>query len=377
MYTETAMSSMALPETESPAHSATLSAITFPITSKELSVLLDGELIGNPDVEVLSLGSIDEGTVGSLTFIRGKSFAKLWADSQCTCALVTKGVEVEGHNPADRALIVVEDADLALVTILRAINPARSLPECGVHSSAVVDPTAEIDQGASIGPGCCVGARTRVGSGAVLVSNVTLGADVVIGESTVLGSGVVIEDRCVVGSDCDFGANCVIGADGFGYLPPTESRPAIKVPQIGTVEIGDEVELGACVTIDRAKFGSTTVGHRTKIDNQVHIAHNCVVGTDALICGRTTLGGSCVVGDHAMIGGAVVLNDHATVGKRARVAGGAIVLESVPEGETYAGIPAIPARQALANYGSLRDLSSFVRTVEKRLKKLESEQSDS
>ncbi|MFK7758397.1 MAG: UDP-3-O-(3-hydroxymyristoyl)glucosamine N-acyltransferase [Phycisphaerales bacterium] len=372
------MSSMASPDTETPAHPvAQQSTIAFPMTSGELSVLLGGELIGNPDIEVSTLGSIEDGVSGSLTFIRGKSFAKLWADSKCACALVTRGVDVEGHNPAERALIVVDDADLALVTILRAINPARSLPERGVHPSAVVDATAEIHQDASVGPGCCVGAGTKVGCGAVLVSNVTLGAEVVIGENTVLGSGVVIEDRCIVGSDCDFGANCVIGADGFGYLPPTESRAAIKVPQIGTVEIGDEVELGACVTIDRAKFGSTTVGDRTKIDNQVHIAHNCVVGTDALICGRTTLGGSCVVGDHAMIGGAVVLNDHATVGKSARVAGGAIVLETVPAGETYAGIPAIPARQALANYGSLRDLSSFVRTVEKRLKKLESQQSGS
>ncbi len=343
--------------------------LSLPISAGALAALLGGELVGNPDTLLSTLGSIEDGTPETLTFIRSASFAKLWDDSACGCALVSKGIEVHENDLTKRAIIRVADADEAMVTILDAINPKRVRPAAGIHGSAVVDAEACVDPSASIGPGCVVGAASTIGAGAVLMSNVTVGAGVVIGRQTILEPGVVVEDRCVIGDRCHLGANSVIGSDGFGFLPPTDSRPAIKVPQIGGVRLGDDIELGACVTIDRAKFGQTTIGDRTKIDNQVHVGHNCIVGTDTLICGRTTLGGSVTVGDFAMIGGAVVLNDHATVGKNARVAGGAIVLEEVPEGETYAGIPAMPARQALLNYSSFRDLSSFMRKVEKHLKK--------
>lgn len=348
-------------------------ALSLPISSSDLADLLGAELIGNPDIPLSTIGSIEDGSPEALTFIRSKSFATHWVDSACQVALVTEGIEVPGHDPSTRALIIVKDADEALVTILNAINPKRDRPT-GIHPSAIIDPSAQVDQSAAIGPGCSIGAHTKIGPGVVLMPNVTIGARAIIGQDTILEPGVVIEDRCTVGDRCHFGANCVVGTDGFGFLPPTNNRPAIKVPQIGTVEIGNDVEMGACVTVDRAKFGATTIGDRTKIDNQVHVAHNCIIGTDTLICGRTTLGGSVTIGDFAMIGGAVVLNDQSTVGKNAKVAGGAIILESVPEGETYAGIPGMPARQALLNYASFRELSSFARQVEKRLKKLEAEQ---
>lgn len=348
---------------------ASLMGLSLPISSGDLAALLNGQLLGNPDVPLSTLGSIEEGTPETLTFIRSSDYAKRWADSSCMCALVSDGIEVPNHDPERRALIIVPHADEAMVTLLGAIDPGRARPPAGIHPSAVIDPSAQIDPSAAIGAGCTVGANAVIKASVVLMPNVTVGVDTHIGKSTILEPGVVIEDRCAIGDHCHIGSNSVIGSDGFGYLPPTDSRPAMKVPQVGTVEIGNEVELGACVTVDRAKFGATTIGCRTKIDNQVHIAHNCIIGTDALICGRTTLGGSVTIGDHAMIGGAVVLNDHAKVGNNARVAGGAIILDRVPDGETYAGIPAMPARTALANYNAFRDLSSFMRRVEKFLKK--------
>lgn len=368
------MTSMTTTQSDENTDSGDISSLlSLPISAGTLAELLEGELIGNADVPLSTIGSIEDAPAEALTFIRSSSFAKFWASSSCGCALVSAGIEVPGHDPETRALIVVPDADEALVAILDAINPNRVRPSAGIHPSAVIDPAAHIDPSAAIGPGCMVGARSSIGANTVLMHNVTIGVNTHIGADTILEPGVVIEDRCTVGDRCHFGANCVIGTDGFGYLPPTEKRGAMKVPQIGTVELGNDIELGACVTIDRAKLGATTIGDRTKIDNQVHVAHNCVVGTDTLICGRTTLGGSVTVGDFAMIGGAVVLNDQAVVGKHAKVAGGAVVLEGVPEGETYAGMPAMPARQALLNYGSFRELSTFVRKVEKRLKKLEAD----
>ena len=345
--------------------------LTLPVRAGDLADLLGAELIGSADVQLSELGSITEGSSSTLTFIRSKNFAKQWGDSDCGCALVSAGIEVPDHDPVSRALLVVDDADEAMVLLLAAIDPGRERALPGVHPSAVIDPAASVDPSATISAGCWVGRGSMIDEGVVLMPNVVIGASVRIGSQSILEPGVVVEDRCVIGDRCHIGSNSVIGSDGFGYLPPTDSRPAMKVPQIGTVEIGDEVELGACVTVDRAKFGATTIGSRTKIDNQVHIAHNCVIGSDTLICGRTTLGGSVTIGEHVMIGGAVVLNDHASVGKHAKIAGGAMVLESVPEHETYAGVPAMPARNAMLNYSSFRELSSFMRKVEKRLGKLE------
>jgi len=341
------------------------------VRSDELAKLVQGELIGRPDIVLRTLAPIESGGEGALTFIRTQSFAKHWAESKCQAALVTKGVEVPDHNPDQRALIVVDDADLAVVRILQLIDPGVAQPEPGIDPSAHIDPEAHIDPSASIGPGCVVMSHAHIGAGSVLMANVYIGGSARIGADCLIHPGVVVGDRCTMGDRCRLFANSVIGADGFGYLPGDEQRGAVKVPQIGTVEIGDDVEIGACSTIDRAKFGVTRIGNRTKIDNQVHIGHNCVVGDDVLLCGRTTLGGSATIGDRTMVGGAVVLNDQASVGKDVKIAGGSIVLDSISDNQTVLGVPAMPSRIALANAAAQRNLAQFVRKVEKSLKKLD------
>jgi UDP-3-O-[3-hydroxymyristoyl] glucosamine N-acyltransferase len=354
-----------------PAQSAPNELGSVSIRADELAQIVGGRLEGNPDIVLHTLTPIEAGTEGSLTFIRSSNFAKLWSDSSCPAALVTEGLEIEGHDPETRALIFVPDADVAMVRVLEAINPGTTTPNPGIDPAAKVDPTAKVDPAASIGPGCVVCQGASIEAGVVLIANVYLGKDALIAADTVLHPGVVIGDRCTIGKHCLIFANAVVGADGFGFLTATDDRPVTKVPQIGTVEIGDEVEIGACSTIDRAKFGVTRIGNRTKIDNQVHIAHNCIVGEDVLLCGRTTLGGSVTIGDRTMVGGAVVLNDQAVVGSDAKIAGGSIVLDEIPAGEAVLGVPAMPARTALANVGAQRTLAKFCRRVDKALKKLD------
>lgn len=345
-------------------------AITLPVRAADLADALGATLVGNPDVVLDRPGAIDSGKTSTITFIRSSNYAKRWADSECGAALVSADIEIENTDDS-RAILIVDNADVAFIRVLQAADPGRARPEPGIHPSAVIHPDAVVARSAAIGPNCVVGPGAKVAEHCVLMPNCVLGADVTLGARTILEPGVVIEDRCVIGARCLVASNSVIGADGFGFVPPEGDRPAIKVPQIGNVIIGDDVELGACVTVDRAKLGATTVGDRVKIDNQVHVGHNSVIGDDAIICGRSTLGGSVTVGAGALIGGAVVLNDHSVIGPNAKIAGGTIVLERVPENETYAGIPALPARQALANHGALREIGSFVRSTEKRLKKLE------
>jgi UDP-3-O-[3-hydroxymyristoyl] glucosamine N-acyltransferase len=343
------------------------------IRTDELAEMVDGILVGRPDLTLHTLAPIEEGGEGSLTFIRSQNFAKLWADSKCSAALVTEGVELPEHHPEERALIIVSDADIAVVKILEATDPGTAKPQPGVHHSATIDPDAQVDPSAAIGPGCVICKDAIIHAGVVLMANVYIGQGAQIGTSTVIHPGVVFGDRCIIGDRGLIFANSVIGADGFGFLTATEDRPVIKVPQIGIVKIGDDVEIGACSTIDRAKFGATKVGSRTKLDNQVHIAHNCIVGDDILLCGRTTLGGSVTIGDRTMIGGGVILNDQSTVGKDVKIAGGAMVLDVIDDGETVLGVPALPIRTAMANIGASRNLAKFCRQVNKSLKKLDTD----
>lgn len=343
------------------------------IRADELAAMVEGTLVGNPNLLLHTLAPIEDGAEGTLTFIRSQSFARHWADSNCEAALVTEGIDVPGHDSENRALIFVADADMAMVKVLNAIDPSIATPPTGVHPSATIDPDAQVDSSASIGPGCVVCKGATVGANVTLMANVYIGQDAHIGNGTQIHPGVVFGDRCTIGQRGLIFANTVIGADGYGFLLATDDRPVTKVPQIGIVGIGDDVEIGACSTIDRAKFGVTKIGHRTKIDNQVHIAHNCIIGEDVLLCGRTTLGGSSTIGDRTMLGGAAILNDQATVGKDVKIAGGTIVLDVIKDGETVLGVPAMPARIAMANIAAQRNLAKFCRRVDKTLKKLDSD----
>lgn len=353
-----------------PAASETSAKPALRTTAAQLAAMLGGSVEGDPSVEITGIAPIESGGPGDLTFIRAQAFARQWGASACSAALVTDSLTVEGHDPGSRALIRVPDADAAFAIVLAHLDPGPTLPPRGAHPSAVIDPTASVDPGAAVGPGCTVGPHAAIGAGAALIAGVHVGANASVGAACVLHPGVVIGDRCRVGDRCTVHPNAVVGAEGFGYIPPTDDQPAIKIPQIGAVRVGDDCEIGAGTTIDRAKFGDTVVGDRVKIDNLVHVAHNCSIGDDSILCGRTTLGGSVTLGRRVMIGGAVTIADQATVGDHARVAGGAIVMDAVPAGETYAGIPAMPARTALANHAAMRSLAEFVRRVEKTLAKL-------
>lgn len=344
------------------------------ISAGDLAGIVQGQLVGNAAVVLSTVAGIEEGGEGSLTFIRDSSFADKWSSSNCSAALVSEGIEVPDHDPNERALIFVKDADHALIRVLRAIDPGTALPEIGVHKLASVDPSATIDPTARIGPGCVVGAGATIGANSALIANAFVGSMCSVGDDTIIHPNSTVGDRVQIGSRCVIFSCSVLGADGFGFIPATEHSHAMKIPQIGTVTIGNDVEIGACCTVDRAKLGATIIGDHVKLDDHVHIGHNCIIHDDVIICGCTAVGGSVIVGKRTLIGGAAVIADQATIGSCARIAGGAMVLDSVPDNETYAGIPAMPARTALANHGAMRSLAKFMRSTEKTLKKLTEQQ---
>lgn len=333
--------------------------------------MISAKLVGADDLTLSGVESADRAIPGQLTFVRSAKYAAAWRTGRATAALVATEVPLDrllqdgaGGSPEQgRALLLVPDADLAMIAALEWFKPpapagwgGANETGAGVHSSAVVHPTATIDPTAWVGPLCTVGPGASVGPMAVLRSNISIGANATIGAGTTLYSGVMIYDRCHVGADCMLHSGVVIGADGFGYHGRPDGRGVIKIPHIGDVVIEDHVEIGANSCVDRGKFGSSVVGAGTKIDNLVQVGHNCRIGRCCIICGEVGLSGSVTLGDGVVLGGRVAVADNVTIGANARVAAYSGVTGDVPAGETYMGAPAGPVHEWRRIYGFLRRL---------------------
>ena len=336
-------------------------------TTGEIAEQVGAELLGTSELLIHGFDFIERATPGSMTFIRSERFADLWASSKASAALVTRGVSIEGHDPARRALLYVDDADLALAQIMTLVRIDEDAPAPGIAPGAHVDPDAEIDPSATIGPSCTIQAGARIGDGAHLVAGVFVGRNSSIGERTTLMPNVVVMHGCAIGNRCTIHGGSVIGADGFGYTPAPDGSGLVKIPHPGGVQIHDDVEVGACTCIDRAKLGDTVVGQGTKIDNHVQIGHGCRIGRHCVICGNTGIAGSVTIGDFVQIGGGVGIADNLTIGDGARIGASAGVISDIPAGETWVGAPAGRAREQMPNYAAFRRLGEIARDV-KRLK---------
>ncbi|MCB9838366.1 MAG: UDP-3-O-(3-hydroxymyristoyl)glucosamine N-acyltransferase [Phycisphaeraceae bacterium] len=340
---------------------ATASCCALTTTTGELAVALGAELVGRADLPLRRLETLDRADGCSLTFIRDERYASMWGQSAAAAAIVSRSVAVPGHNAAARALLIVEDADLALVRLLEQATPAHRGPDGGISDEATVHPDATIGVDVSIGPGVRVGAGAEIGDRVTINANAVVGAGARIGDDSDLRSGVVIEDRCVIGRGVTIHPNAVIGADGFGYRPADNGAGLVKVPHAGIVEIGDAVEIGACTTIDRGKLGATVIGAGTKIDNLVQIGHNCVIGRSCVICGATGIAGSVTIGDGVVIGGGAGVADNLTIGAGAKIGARSALMHDVPPGEDWVGIPAQPARQFMRIIAATQRLPELLR----------------
>lgn len=336
------------------------------ITTGELAALLGAELRGPADLVLNRVDGLEHAGPTSLSFIRSSKFAAQWSTSAAGAALVTRGLEVPGHDPGTRALLVVDDADHALIRLLQFAAPKPAPPTPGVHPTAVVHPDARVASGASVGPHCTIDADAVIADGVVLVSSVRVGRGASVGPGAMLHPGVALLDRCTVGARSVLHAGVVIGADGFGYRPTADGSGLTKVPHLGHVVIGEDVEIGANTCIDRGKFGPTTIGDGTKIDNLVQIGHNCRIGRSVVICGQSAISGSVTIGDGAVIGGGVGIADGLAVGARAHIGGRSSVMNNIPAGERWMGYPAVPAREFFRTYSILRDLAETLRAMRRQ-----------
>lgn len=339
-------------------------------TTQAIAEMISGRLTGPGDLSIRALAEIERAQAGEMTFIGNAAFAKKWDASGASAALISHDIELEPGE--GRALIVVEDADLAMATVLEAYAPPTPIPPNGIHPSALIAETATLGEGCRIGPNCVIKPGVEIGADTVLHAGVTIYDDATIGSDCELWTNVVIRERCTLGDRCILHPGVVIGADGFGYrIDQADGVPKlIKVPQIGVVKIGSDCEIGANTTIDRAKFDATILGNHCKLDNLVQIGHNCRLGDMVVISGCVGVGGSCTIGDGTLIGGKAMLKDHLNIGRGCSIAGGAAVINDIPDGETWGGYPAKPIKDMFREEMALRKLPELMKKVRKYMKDL-------
>ena len=338
-----------------------------PSTAAEVAALVGGDLRGDPAAPAGPPAGVDQAQPGAVTFLRSRKFAKRWAASKATTAIVSADAVPEEIGDG-RAVIVVPNADLAMVAVLTAYAPKPLQRVPGVHKTAHVDDDAHIGQGVHIGPGCVVEAGAHVGDGSVLIANNHLGAHARIGRGCTLHPGAIILERCVMGDASVLHAGAVIGGDGFGYVPDPKTGAPAKLPHIGNVEIGSMVEIGPNTCVDRGKFGATTIGDATKIDNLVQVGHNVTIGRGCIICALTGIAGSVIIGDGVIIGPQVGIADALTIGDRAQLGGQSGLITNMPGHERWIGLPAMAAHTQVRNWSASRSLWAIMRDL-KRLEK--------
>ncbi|MBK1883862.1 UDP-3-O-(3-hydroxymyristoyl)glucosamine N-acyltransferase [Luteolibacter pohnpeiensis] len=338
------------------------------LTLQQLAQLAGGSIVrGELSVTVTGLAALDAAGPDDVSFLGNEKYRSQFAVTKAAAVIVPPGEYHEGTA----ALIVAENPSLAFAAIVRHFAAATRSIAPGIHPRATVDETAELDPatvcvqaGAIVMAGAKIGKNTRIGP------NVVVGEDVVIGDDCHLMANVTIRERCVLGHRVILQPGAVIGADGYGY--EFSGGRHVKIDQVGIVEIGDDVEIGANTTIDRARFGKTVIGEGTKIDNLVQIGHNTMVGKHCLIISQSGIAGSSKIEDYVTIAAQVGIVGHVSVGSKAILTARTGVTASIPGGETYAGKPAIPMREEMKFQAHLRRLPKLI----SRVKSLESKMAE-
>ncbi len=338
------------------------------MTVQTVAEWIGGTVEGNASLPLEGIAPLDTAGAAELTFAIDEKWATRLASSKAGAAIV-------GKLPASAAmtLIRVPDVQVAVATLLGRLSVPQDQPAPGVHPTAIVAADATIAPDAAIGPrvtvsnGAKIGPRCVVGAGAYIGAGAELGCDVV------LDPGVVIRYGCVLGDRVQIGANTVIGYDGFGYY--SSGGVHHKIPHVGNVVIEEDVEIGACSCVDRAKFGSTRIGAGTKIDNLVQVAHNVQIGRGCILASMVGVAGSAKLGDYCIVMGNAGIRDNIKLGNGVKCSAFAAVAGDVSDGQSVAGIPAAPAKEmfrVLQATAKLPEALKRIRDLEARLAALES-----
>lgn len=334
----------------------------MPFTIAEIAKLVGGEVVGSGNITLKSFAPAENAQAGDLTFAENENYFARAEQSAAAAIIVDKH-----FASAQKILIRVPNARIAFAKVLALFFPEQKFA-AGIHPTAVIAPSAKIDSSAHIGPHCMIGERVKIGARTVLQCGNFIGDDSQIGDDVNLFPNVTIYPRAQIENRVRIHANSVIGSDGFGYV--LDNGVHRKVPQIGNVVIGDDVEIGAGVTIDRGALGPTVIGKGVKIDNLVQIAHNVEIGEGSLIVAQAGIAGSSKLGNYVVLAGQVGIAGHLKIGNQVTVAGQSGVMNDIPDGGKWLGTPAQPDRQTKRQVIAIQFLPELLKRVAALEKKL-------
>ena len=330
-------------------------------TLYEIVELTGGELFGDGELKIRGLNRLDMAREGDLCFAVEPHLEE--AETCAASAVIIPNYVENFPKPA----IKVDEPKAAFAKLLEIFIPKVDIPK-GVSDKAFIGKNVEIDEDAKIMPFAYIGDGAKIGRGAVIYPHTYIGHYATIGADTVIYSGVTVREHCKIGNRCVIHSSTVIGSDGFGFT--TAKGVHTKVPQVGNVIVEDDVEIGANVGIDRAAMGSTIIGHGTKIDNLVHIAHNCKIGANCLIVAQTGISGSTTVGDNVTFGGQTGTVGHITIGGNSIYAARSGITKNMPENFFGAGFPIQTHAEWLRMQASIHKIPELLKRISKLENKL-------
>jgi UDP-3-O-[3-hydroxymyristoyl] glucosamine N-acyltransferase len=319
---------------------------------------IGGTVLGDGSTPVERIAAIEDVDDRSLTFATDERYLRNALSSRAA-AILTEPALAAGMKAPRKPLLLVPSARAALAALLAALEPPRPQPRR--DPTASIDPSASLAPDVHVGPLVAIGPRAEIGAGSVLLAGVVVGAEARVGEGCTFHPRAMLLDRCVAGNRVVLQAGAVVGSDGFGYVF-VDGRFR-KIPQVGNVVLGDDVEIGANACVDRAQTGTTSIGEGTKVDNLVQIGHNCRIGKHCGFAAMTGFAGSAIVGDYTIIGGQTGVNGHIRIGSRVKVAGNTMVWGNIPDGASVSGQPAQEHREELRQQVRLRNLEKLYERV--------------
>lgn len=310
-------------------------------TAEQIAAFVGGEVVGNPAVEVHDVSPIEQGVAGTLSYVTDQRFLPALADTEASVVLLTRDL-YDASLTCKATLILVPNARQAMGTLLQGVAEFLRPRKHGIEQPAYIAEGVTLPEDVYVGTFAYIGKGAKIGQGVQIYPQAYIGDYVTIGDNTVIYAGVKIYDHCSVGKDCIIHSGCVIGADGFGFEPDADGVNH-KIPQIGTVVIEDDVEIGANTTIDRAMMGETRISKNVKVDNLVQVAHNVQVGDSTFLCAQVGIAGSSTVGKHCILAGQVGIANRLTIADNVILGAQAGAAGSIRQAGTYQGSPAIDA----------------------------------
>jgi UDP-3-O-[3-hydroxymyristoyl] glucosamine N-acyltransferase len=334
-------------------------------TAAQIAGILQGEVVGNPNAEVFKLAKIEEGTEGSLTFLANPKYNNYIYSTQATITIVNHTFEPE--QEISTTLIKVEDAYQSFSQLLEYYNQVK-LMKSGIEQPSMISENVTYGADLYLGSFCYVGKNVTIGKNVKIYPNSFIGDNVTIGDDCVFFAGVRIYSETVIGNNCIIHSGSIIGSDGFGFAPQ-ENGSYRKIPQIGNVIIEDDVEIGACTTIDRATLGSTIIRKGVKLDNHIQVAHNVEIGENTVIAAQTGIAGTTKIGKNCLIGGQVGFAGHLVIGDGVKIQAQSGIGKNLEAGEVVQGSPAF-------NYGDFAKSFVIFRNLPKMAADLEALKND-